>query len=34
MGVGYFGRHYVLVLPTDVMQDGTDPNMIPRFFEL
>jgi ppGpp synthetase/RelA/SpoT-type nucleotidyltranferase len=31
---GYFGRHYVLALPTDVIQDGTDPDMIPRFFEL
>ncbi|MBW4092462.1 MAG: hypothetical protein HIU82_15345 [Proteobacteria bacterium] len=31
---GYFGRHYVLSLPTDVIQDGTDPGMIPLFFEL
>jgi ppGpp synthetase/RelA/SpoT-type nucleotidyltranferase len=31
---GYFGRHYVLGLPTDVLPDGTDPDMVPRFFEL
>jgi putative GTP pyrophosphokinase len=31
---GYFGRHYVLVLPADVIEDGTDGNNVPRFFEL
>jgi GTP pyrophosphokinase len=29
----YFGRHYILLLPTDVMQDGLE-DKIPRFFEL
>jgi ppGpp synthetase/RelA/SpoT-type nucleotidyltranferase len=31
---GYFGRHYVLVLPPDVIVDGTDISLVPRFFEL
>jgi ppGpp synthetase/RelA/SpoT-type nucleotidyltranferase len=30
---GYFGRHYILLLPTEVNQDGT-AGMVPRFFEL
>lgn len=31
---GYFGRHYVLAVPTDVIDDSWDRGMIPRFFEL
>lgn len=31
---GYFGRHYVLVLPTDVKGDAIDKKYIPDFFEL
>jgi putative GTP pyrophosphokinase len=31
---GYFGRHYVLVLPTDVKGDGIDKSTLPDFFEL
>ena len=31
---GYFGRHYVLVLPTDVISEGMDRELIPGFFEL
>ena len=31
---GYFGRHYVLAIPTDVIDDRWDKAMIPRFFEL
>ena len=31
---GYFGRHYVLVLPNDVVLDGTSPDLVPHFFEL
>jgi ppGpp synthetase/RelA/SpoT-type nucleotidyltranferase len=31
---GYFGRHYVLILPSDVIPNGTDPELVPGFFEL
>jgi putative GTP pyrophosphokinase len=31
---GYFGRHYVLVLPTDVKDDSIDNSKLPDFFEL
>jgi len=31
---GYFGRHYVLILPSDVKSDSIDKNKIPEFFEL
>ncbi|GAB4392767.1 MAG: hypothetical protein Tsb0032_09600 [Kiloniellaceae bacterium] len=31
---GYFGRHYILLLPEDVIDEAADPNLIPRFFEL
>lgn len=31
---GYFGRHYVLVLPSDVKGDAIDKSMLPDFFEL
>jgi len=31
---GYFGRHLVLAIPTDVLWDGMDSAMVPAFFEL
>lgn len=31
---GYFGRHYVLVLPSDAKSDSIDKALIPDFFEL
>jgi ppGpp synthetase/RelA/SpoT-type nucleotidyltranferase len=31
---GYFGRHYVLIVPTDVKNDSIDNKKIPDFFEL
>ena len=31
---GYFGRHYVLLLPSDVIGDAMDAEMVPGFFEL
>jgi putative GTP pyrophosphokinase len=31
---GYFGRHFVLIVPHDVIDDGIDKNLIPGFFEL
>ncbi|MBV6486854.1 MAG: hypothetical protein GHHEDOFH_00791 [Pseudorhodoplanes sp.] len=31
---GYFGRHYVLVLPTDVKIESVDKKHVPDFFEL
>lgn len=31
---GYFGRHYVLVLPSDVKSDSIDKSHVPDFFEL
>lgn len=31
---GYFGRHYVLILPSDVKSDAIDKSMLPEFFEL
>ena len=31
---GYFGRHYVLVLPSDVKSDSIDKSLLPDFFEL
>lgn len=31
---GYFGRHYVLILPSDVKGDGIDKSTLPDFFEL
>jgi putative GTP pyrophosphokinase len=31
---GYFGRHYVLVVPTDVIDSSMEPKLIPSFFEL
>jgi putative GTP pyrophosphokinase len=31
---GYFGRHYILAIPTDVLSSNWPKEMIPRFFEL
>jgi ppGpp synthetase/RelA/SpoT-type nucleotidyltranferase len=31
---GYFGRHYVLILPSDVKNDSIDKMLMPEFFEL
>lgn len=31
---GYFGRHYVLVLPSDVKSAAIDKSSLPEFFEL
>ncbi|MEY9499342.1 putative GTP pyrophosphokinase [Bradyrhizobium elkanii] len=31
---GYFGRHYVLIVPTDVKSESIDYKKIPDFFEL
>lgn len=31
---GYFGHHLILVLPTDIIEDGMDKSLIPEFFEL
>jgi putative GTP pyrophosphokinase len=31
---GYFGRHHILSIPTDVIEDGFDPKDIPKFFEI
>jgi putative GTP pyrophosphokinase len=31
---GYFGRHYILAIPTDVIDANWPEEMIPRFFEL
>jgi putative GTP pyrophosphokinase len=31
---GYFGRHFILVLPTDVVDAGMDKSLVPQFFEL
>jgi len=31
---GYFGKHYILLLPDDVIVDGIEPSDVPKFFEL
>lgn len=31
---GYFGRHYILVLPSDIIEADTDGSLVPPFFEL
>lgn len=31
---GYVGKHYVLLIPEDVVDEGVDRSMVPRFFEL
>jgi ppGpp synthetase/RelA/SpoT-type nucleotidyltranferase len=31
---GYFGKHFILLIPDDLINDGSDVNKIPKFFEL
>jgi putative GTP pyrophosphokinase len=31
---GYFGKHHILVIPSDVIEDEWDKEMMPKFFEL
>src|ERR1700730_4582308 len=31
---GYFGKHYVLIVPSDVINPSLDKTLIPEFFEL
>jgi putative GTP pyrophosphokinase len=31
---GYFGRHYVLLVPTDVVPSSMEKELVPQFFEL
>jgi GTP pyrophosphokinase len=31
---GYFGRHYILIIPSDVIDSSFDKTMVPEFFEL
>src|SRR5262249_19541837 len=31
---GYFGKHFVLLIPTDLIDRGMDRSLIPEFFEL
>lgn len=31
---GYFGKHYILLIPTDILADFNVPNEHPKFFEL
>jgi ppGpp synthetase/RelA/SpoT-type nucleotidyltranferase len=31
---GYFGRHYILVIPSDVVHESMDKVLVPPFFEL
>lgn len=31
---GYFGMHYILIIPNDVIDDTWDEALVPRFFEL
>lgn len=31
---GYFGKHFILSMPSDVIEDGDDREKIPHFFEL
>lgn len=31
---GYFGRHYVLLIPTDVIPSSMNRELVPQFFEL
>lgn len=31
---GYFGRHYILIIPPDVSDPTIDKDLIPQFFEL
>jgi putative GTP pyrophosphokinase len=31
---GYFGRHYILLVPSDVIVESIDKSLVPQFFEL
>ncbi len=31
---GYFGKHHILVVPSDVIDDNWNKTMVPQFFEL
>lgn len=31
---GYFGKHYILLLPEDLVSDDMDRGLLPKFFEL
>ncbi|MEK7322172.1 MAG: hypothetical protein AABZ84_03735 [Pseudomonadota bacterium] len=31
---GYFGKHFILLIPDDLIDDRSDVNKIPKFFEL
>jgi len=31
---GYFGRHWIFALPSDVVPEGADRKTVPRFFEM
>lgn len=31
---GYVGRHWMLIVPRDAIDDGIDADLVPRFFEL
>jgi GTP pyrophosphokinase len=31
---GYFGRHFVLLLPSDILRGSIDRTLVPQFFEL
>jgi|SRR3989344_327202 len=31
---GYFGKHFILLIPDDLIDDGIDVNKIPKYFEL
>ncbi len=31
---GYFGRHYILLIPSELIQTGTEKSLAPEFFEL
>ena len=31
---GYFGRHFVLFVPSEAIEEGWDQDMVPEFFEL
>lgn len=31
---GYFGKHFILLIPDDLIDDGIDVNKVPKYFEL
>jgi ppGpp synthetase/RelA/SpoT-type nucleotidyltranferase len=31
---GYFGKHFVLLLPSDIVSNSIDKDLLPQFFEL